>query len=196
MHPAGLRAEGRQRVRRQNSSGRPLSQSASVGHWKFLSPWTVSLLPEQARQSWTTCWGGVGTPDRGRTWTKAETPAGAEMPSLAHGAGALEWVVALFPGVRNAQSPNDMLSTQGEGVLCLPFAIRRVQCSSGTHPLPSSSEHRFKVKKENFEYRPSRPTSHKANSQVDGTANFPSLRTTTHDLAFLALHTGTCWFLD
>lgn len=145
--PGGLRAEGRQRVRRQNSSGRPLSQSASVGHWKFLSPWTVSLLPEQACQSWMTCWGGVRTPDRGWTWTKAETPAGVEIPSLAHGAGALEWVAALFPGVRNAQGPNGMLSTQGKGVLCLPFAIRRVKCCSGTHPLPSSPEHHFKVKK-------------------------------------------------
>lgn len=145
MQPEGLRAEGRQRVRRQNSSGRPLSQSAGVGPWKFLSPRTVSLLPEQARQSWTTCWGGVGTSDRGRTRTKAETPAGVEIPSLAHGSSALEWVVALVPGVRDAQSPNDMPSTQGEGVLCLPFAIRRIKCCSGSCPslLPLNSILKF-----------------------------------------------------
>lgn len=60
-------------------------------------------------------------------------------------------ICLLFPGVRYTpiQSPNDMLSTQGEGILCLSFAIRRVTCYSGSHPLPPSiSKHHYKVKKE------------------------------------------------
>lgn len=73
-------------------------------------------------------------------------------PSLAHGPGAVKWVVAiclLFPAVHYTpiQSPNDVLSTQGEGILCLSFAIRRVTCYSGSHPLPPSiSKHHYKVK--------------------------------------------------
>ena len=84
---------------------------------------------------------------------KTETPAEAKFPHGPWVRCCRTRVAALGPllsGAHNPQiqSPRDILSAQGRGILCLSFPIRgRVECPSDARCLSSSPQHHFEVTK-------------------------------------------------
>lgn len=159
-----------------NDSGQPWS------HRKCLSPWTVCPLPGQACRA------------RARVGSEPQREAGRgqrQGPLLTSpGCRVGDGNLSTLPGVHHTrvQSPSDVFSTQGEGIV---FAFCHQEQSSMLTPSLLSLNTLLKLEI-HLTHCLSHPTPHKANSG----GGLPSTGPEAQGLPLLALGVGKCRFLD